>query len=289
MRMLALPLAALLAPFPAAAQHGDHDAHASHHMPGHEAAPEAGEVGNAPVPPVPADHWADRAYPKDEMDMARAIARAEHGGSYHSQIVFNLAEYKIHNGRDGFRWDGEGWFGGDIDRFTLKSEGEGSFGGGSVSAKVQALWSHAIDAYWNLQGGVRVDIQPGPTRTYAALGVEGLAPYWFDVEGGLFLSDRGDLLAQVGAYYDQRITQRLILQPQFELGLAAQNIPSSAIGSGLVDAEFGLRLRYEVRREFAPYVGLSWERKMGRTARFARAAGDEVSERAVVAGIRFWF
>jgi copper resistance protein B len=120
-------------------------------------------------------------------------------------------------------------------------------------------------------------------------GIEGLAPYWFEVGGALFLSDKGDLLARVEASYDQRITQRLILQPNAELNFAAQDVPELGIGSGLSDIELGLRLRYEFVPEFAPYVGVNWERKTGDSARYAREDGEGVSAASLVAGIQFWF
>jgi len=145
------------------------------------------------------------------------------------------------------------------------------------------------DRYWNLQAGLRQSFQSGPDRPYAVLSVEGLAPYWFEIEGSLFLSSKGNLLARAEAYYDQRITQRLILQPRVELNFAAQDVRENRIGSGLSDAELGLRLRYEIRREFAPYVGISWERRVGDTARFRRAAGEDAQGTSFVAGIRFWF
>ena len=213
----------------------------------------------------------------------------EMGGRSFHQLMFNLAEYQARKGSDGYRWDGEAWFGGDIGRLVLKTEGEATARDGVESAEVQALYSRAVGPYFNLQAGLRHDIQPGPARTYATVGVEGLAPYWFEVEGALFLSDRGDLLGRVEGYYDQRITQRLILQPRVELNLAAQDVPANRIGAGLSNAELGLRLRYEIAREFAPYVGISYDRKLGRTARFARAAGEDASETGLVLGVRFWF
>jgi copper resistance protein B len=151
------------------------------------------------------------------------------------------------------------------------------------------LYSRALDAYWNIQAGVRYDVRPGPERTYASLAVEGLAPYWFDVEAALFLSNKGDLLGRIEGYYDQRITNRLILQSRAELNFAAQDVRETGIGSGLSDAELGVRLRYEIAREFAPYVGVTWERKMGDTARFSREAGEERTGAGLVAGVRFWF
>jgi len=246
-------------------------------------------AGNAPPPAPPTTLAAARFYDSATMATANRMMRDEHGGMRFSQILFNLAEVQVRNGRDGYRWDGAGWFGGDIDRLVVKTEGEGGFGDRVESAEVQALYSRALDPYWNLQAGVRQDLGAGSKRTYAALGVEGLAPYWFDVEGTLFLSDKGDVLARAEAWYDQRITQRAILQPRVELNLAAQDMPGSRIGAGLSTAELGLRLRYEIRREFAPYVGLSWERRYGATARYARSDGDTTGGVSLALGVRAWF
>ncbi|WP_408640924.1 copper resistance protein B [Sphingomonas horti] len=275
------------------------DEHAGHAMPGMQPGPSAGEAapkgtdlpaGDAPAPAPPMDHYADRFFSKAEMDRARHIMMTDEGGGRtYYQVMFNLAEYQARKGRDGYRWDGEAWFGGDINRLTLKTEGEGAFHEGVESAEVQALYSRAIGPYFNLQAGVRHDFQPGPARTYATVGFEGLAPYWFEVEGALFLSDKGDLLGRLEGYYDQRITQRLILQPRIEFNLAAQDVPENRIGSGLSNAELGLRLRYEIAREFAPYIGVSYDRKIGDTARFARLAGEDVSSTSLVMGVRFWF
>ncbi|AQR75114.1 copper resistance protein B [Sphingomonas sp. LM7] len=246
-------------------------------------------AGDAPAPPPPMDHFADRQFPKDEMARARERMMREQGGQTFYQVMFNLAEYRARQGRDGYHWDGEAFVGGDINRLWLKSEGEGSFGEPLESAEVQALYSHAVGPYFNLQAGVRQDFGRGPDRTYATVGFEGLAPYMFEVEGALFLSTKGDLLGRLEGYYDQRITQRLILQPRVELNLAAQDVPENRIGAGLTDAELGLRLRYDISRRFAPYVGVSWEAKTGRTADFARADGEDPTTTSLVAGVRIWF
>ncbi len=245
-------------------------------------------AGNAPAPAAPEANYADRVWGRDAMAPARATLRSEHGGMSFSQLMLNLAEVQFRDGRDGYRWDGEFWYGGDINRLTIKSEGEGTFRE-DAEGEVQALYSRAVGPYFNLQAGVRQDFRRGPDRTYATVGFEGLAPYWFDVEGALFLSDRGDVLGRLEGYYDQRMTQRLVLQPRVELNLSAQDVPSSNIGSGVTDAEAGLRLRYEIRREFAPYVGVSWERRFGDTARYSRAAGEGTGGFSLVAGIRAWF
>ena len=246
-------------------------------------------AGNAPPPPLPTDHAADSVYGADAMMMGRHHLQQHHGGQNFNQVLLNLAEYQFLNGRDGYRWDGEAWFGGDINRLFVKSEGEGAFRKGIESAEVQALYSRAIGPYFNLQAGIRQDLGPSPKRTYATVGFEGLAPGFFELEGALFLSNKGDLLGRLEGYYDQRVTQRLILQPRAELNFAAQDVPENRIGSGLSNAELGLRLRYEVRREFAPYIGVSWNRRFGDTARFARAEGDKATSKSIVVGIRTWF
>jgi len=246
-------------------------------------------AGDAPAPPVPTDRYADRFFPAAEIHRAHRAMMREDGGRPFGTVLFNLAEYQARAGRDGYRWDGEGWFGGDINRLTIKSEGEGAFGMGVDSAEVQALFSRAIGPYFNLQAGIRHDFQPTPTRTYATLGFEGLAPYMFEVEGALFVSPQGDVLGRLEGHYDQRITQRLILQPRVELNFAAQDMPAQRIGSGLSNAELGLRLRYEITRRFAPYIGVSYEAKTGRTADYARADGLRSRSTSFVAGVRFGF
>ena len=245
-------------------------------------------AGDGPAPAAPTVTHADRIY-GDAMTSVRAQMYREHGGGTFSQVMVDMAEVRIRDGRDGYHWDGEGWFGGDRDRLVIKSEGEGAFGRKIEDAEVQALYSRAIGPYFNLQAGVRHDIVPNPSRTYLAAGVEGLAPYWFEVEATAFLSDNGDLSARLSGYYDQRITQRLILQPRAEVNVAASGDRARGVGGGVSDFDLGLRLRYEIAREFAPYVGVVWDRKLGDTARYARAVGDDASSVSLVAGIRAWF
>jgi copper resistance protein B len=245
-------------------------------------------VGNEPPPPASADYAADRAFDPATMRAAREQLRREHGGAIVSKVMANLLEYQIGDDAGGYRWDAEAWIGGDIHRLVVKSEGEGEESG-LESGEVQVLYSRAIGPYFDAQAGVRYDFEPSPNRTYATLGVEGVAPYWFEVDGALFLSDRGELLGRVEGSYDLRLTQRLILEPRAELNLSAEDIPELGVGSGLSDAELGLRLRYEIRREFAPYVGVSFDQKYGDSAAFARAAGEDASESRFVVGLRAWF
>jgi copper resistance protein B len=246
-------------------------------------------AGNAPPPPIPMDRAADQVYSAPAMAHSQQHLQSMHGGQNFSQVIFNLAEYQVRDGRDAYRWDGGAWYGGDINRLVLKTEGEGNFGRSLERAELQALYARAIGPFTDFQAGIRYDFKPNPSRVYATVGFESLAPGFFDVEGALFLSSKGDVLGRVEGYYDQRITQRLILQPRLEAEFAAQDVPEDRIGSGLSDLELGLRLRYEVKREFAPYIGVSYERRVGRSARFAREDGEDASSTSLVLGIRTWF
>lgn len=247
------------------------------------------EIPKTPPPPPARDHAADRYYDPAAMATARAALRREHGGAAYSKVMLSLAEYQGRaRGGDGYRWDGMAFFGGDINRFVVKSEGEGSFRGGLDSAEAQGLYSRAIAPFFDLQAGVRQDFSPHP-RTYATVGLEGLVPYWFDVQGAVFISNKGEVLGRAEGTYDLRLAQRVILQPRVELNLAAQNTPETRTGSGLSNAELGLRLRYEISREFAPYIGVSYDRRFGRTADYSRAIGEGAASASVVFGVRAFF
>jgi len=286
MRLLALLL--LAAAVPVQAQTVDHS-QMDHGAMGHNMPTTDAAIPQGTAPPVPTDHAADALYDPAAMARARAAMIAEGGGMTYSQWMLDRLEYRAGKGADGYAWEGEGWIGGDIDRFAVKSEGEGRFGGSLERAEVQALYSRAIDPWFNLQAGVRQDFGEGPDRSYAVIGIDGLAPYWFEVGAEAFLSTRGDAHLRLEESYDQRLTQRLILQPAAEFNLAAQDVPELGIGAGPSDIELGLRLRYEIAREFAPYVGVNWERKLGDTADYARAAGDKPSATSLVIGLRAWF
>ncbi len=293
-RLIAIALLAGTTPAQAQMDHSAHqmppapeasaDPHAGHAMP---AADDA--IPKGVDPPVPTDHAAEAFYDPAVMARARAAMIKESGGMTFSQLMVDRLEYRANKGANGYAWEGEGWIGGDINRFAFKTEGEGEVGGPLESAEVQALYSRAIDPWWNVVAGVRHDIRPQPQRSYATVGIEGLAPYWFEVEGQAFVSTKGDVHLRMEGSYDQRITQRLILQPAAEVNIAAQDVPELGIGSGISNIELGLRLRYEFAREFAPYVGVHWERKLGDTARYARADGESASTASLVMGIRFWF
>lgn len=272
---------------PAAQLEGSSDMNGMAGMPG--MSPADTQIGTAPAPAPPADHAADALFDPAAMALSRRNLRRENGAFSGSMILFDLAEFQARPGGNGYRWESDAWFGGDIDRLQIKTEGEGSFGKPIEDVEVQALYSRAISPFWNAHIGLRHDIAPNPSRTYAVVGVEGLAPYWLHATGQLFLSDKGDVRARIEGSYDERITQKLIFQPRVELNFSLQDMPALGVGSGLTSFELGARLRYEVRKEFAPYIGVEWSARTGDTGRYARLAGEKPNAVNFVAGIRFWF
>lgn len=195
------------------------------------------------------------------------------------------------HGADALAFNGYGWLGGDYNRIWLKPEGTKRYDGPLEDTDVQLLYGRLIAPFWDLQGGVRY-FQPssdGPARASAVLGVQGVAPYWFDVEAALFISNRGEVSARLELEYDLLLTQRLILQPRLETNIAAQRVKALGVGEGVNDLELGLRLRYEIWREFAPYIGVSWTQKFGDAADLAKAAGDRTRQLDFLVGVRFWF
>lgn len=246
-------------------------------------------VYESEVAPTVTDHAADRFYDPKVMAGARGLLKQEHGGEPVSLFSLNIFELQARKSSEGYRWEGEAWYGGDAHRAVVKFKGEGEFQGALGEAEIQALYARPTGPYFNLQAGLRYDIEPSPSRGYAVIGVEGLAPYWFEVGGALFVSNKGDVHARVEGYYDLNVTQRLVLQPRAEIDIAAQNVPELNIGAGISTVEAELRLRYEIRREFAPYIGVNFERRVGQTADLARAAGEHVTSTSFVAGVRFFF
>lgn len=234
------------------------------------------------------EYAADRFFEPDAMAHARAMMREEMGGTTFSKFMLNVAELRPHADGDGYRWDGQAWFGGDLHRLVLRSEGEGRTKEGVETGEVQALYSRAVGRYADLQLGVRQDFAP-QGRTYASLGAQGLLPFWIELEGALFVSTHGELLARAEGTTDLQLLQRLVLQPRVELNLAARDSVETRTGSGLSTAEVGLRLRYELRHEFAPYLGISWEKRFGSTADYWRAAGESAQSSRIVLGLRAWF
>ena len=262
----------LFATASAGAQH-DHSHHA--HTP--QDAQPAATSGH--IPPDPPTH-AMPPMSNEEMSEIMAMDDAEPYGS----IVLDRLEWRERD--DALAWEGSAWYGGDYDKLLIKSEGES---GDADHFRTELLWDRVISSWWSLQAGARHDSGEGPSRTWAAIGVEGLAPYWIDLEATFYVSDEGRTALRMEASYDLRLTQRLILQPQMETNLYGKDDPDRGIGSGLSDLQVALRLRYEIRRELAPFIGVHWSGVFGETADMAQAGGSDDDELQFVAGLRLWF
>ncbi|MEB0024777.1 copper resistance protein B [Pseudomonas sp. MH9.2] len=203
---------------------------------------------------------------------------------------FLLDQFEYQGAENGstLNWDAKGWIGGDVDRLWLRSEGERT-NGVTEHAEIQALWGHAISPWWDVVTGVRQDFKPGSPQTWGAIGIQGMALYNFESEVTAFIGENGQTAARLEGEYDILLTNRLILQPRVEMNLYGENDPGRGIGSGLADTETGFRLRYEIVREFAPYIGVTWNRSYGKTADLVRDEGNDTNEARFVVGIRMWF
>ena len=198
------------------------------------------------------------------------------------------SEFQLSDDTKGGIWDVKSWIGGDLNRIWIHSEGA-SEASSVEEAEVHVTYGRSISRWWDVVAGVRQDFQPGPAQTWATVGIQGLAPQFFDVQATLYVGESAATLARFEAEYDLLVTNRLVLQPLVELNLYGKSIPERRIGAGLSAAEAGLRLRYEVRRELAPYVGLVWHRQFGGTADFSRAAGNDIGGWRLALGLRTWF
>jgi copper resistance protein B len=235
-------------------------------------------------------HAADLLFDPAVMAASRKQLLVENGDVRTTAVLIDTLEAGFGDGEKSYNWNAQGWTGGDINRFWWKTEGEGAFDGKLHDAEVQALYSRAVAPFWDVQAGVRQDFRPdGDDTTHLTVGVQGVAPYWFEMSAAAFLSTEGDLTARAEAEYDQRITQKWILQPAIEAAFSDSDIPELEMGSGLTSVTAALRLRYEIRKEFAPYVGVEWSRSFGDTADYARARGDDVEATRFVVGIKAWF
>lgn len=289
-------VAVVIAPFvlatamPAAAQdHSAHetqiptiDPHARHVMtPGPAPAPNGVGTNQA--------NAADLYFDPAAMARAREQLLLENGGMKTSAIFIERLEAGFGDNSETYAWHVQGWYGGDINRFWWKFEGEGAFEDEVEHAELQLLYSRAVTPYFDLQAGVRQSYLEGENRSDLVLGVQGLAPYWFEVNVAAFISTVGDVTARAEAEYDLRLTQRLILQPAAEFNFAAQDISDLDVGAGLIDATLGLRLRHEFSRRFAPYIGVEWTSAIGETRDIREALGADTQSTRAVIGLRALF
>jgi copper resistance protein B len=219
---------------------------------------------------------------------------AVHDAPVNSFTAFQIAEIRIGDQADAAVIDAEGWIGGDYQRFWWKADGEQEIKGAKAGEiELQGLYSRLISPFWDFQAGLRVDRHyrgPGQRTTgYFVIGVEGLAPYWFEVEPALYVSEKGKVSARFTATYDQLITQRWVIQPRVDLNATFQDDTRRSVAAGLNDVEIGVRLRYDIKRQFSPYVGVTWRRVLGGTAGLVRRSGEDISTTSLVLGLRAWF
>jgi copper resistance protein B len=203
-------------------------------------------------------------------------------------FLFDQLEWQNVSGGSAFNWNESGWIGGDLNRLWITSEGKRS-NKGLEEAEVQGLWGHSISPWWDLVAGVRQDFKPGKGQTFAAVGLQGLALSNFEAAATAYVGQSGQTSARLEGSYDLLITNRLILQPYTEINVYGKNDAGRGLGAGLSSTSVALRLRYEVNRQLAPYIGVTWDRTYGNTARFAEQEGQRRNEVSFVAGVRMWF
>jgi copper resistance protein B len=288
------PLRAQSAPPPGAgagdsAETRDHAAHAGGQTTPatRDADPEDHSThGSPPAQPAPG------IAPITDADRAAAFPDVEghavHDTALNYYVLFDQLEWLGGGGSTGGSWDTKGWIGGDRDRFWFRTEGSG-LDGRLGNSQTHLMYGRAIARWWDLVVGIRQDVRPGPAQTWAAIGVQGLAPYWFDVEATAYVGASGRTHVRFEVEYEMLLTNRLVLQPLVELEIYGKADPEHEMGAGLSTADAGLRLRYELRREIAPYVGVSWSRKFFGTADLAEAAGARHDGARVAVGLRVWF
>lgn len=264
MKRMLLPLLSLLAPAVYAQDHADHAAAASANdaLHDHAAMPQP--------PPHAAPEFADAIH----------VNRMEHGGMLNYLLLGERFEQQVLDGADALVWEAQGWYGGDYQKLWMKTEGSRAEGGSGIQqSELQVLYSRAVLPFWDLQLGLRHDTSDFASRNHAVLGLMGLAPYWFEIDAAAFVSDEGKASARIEVEYELRLTQKLLLQPRLELNHAFSSDEAAGVEQGASDSSFGLRLRYEFIREFAPYVGVEWDLGSDRRQQDSR----------VVAGVRFWY
>ena len=213
----------------------------------------------------------------------------EHHELLYGQVLVDELEYRFGDGKPVVGWDAQAWYGSDYNKAWVKTQGEYSSSEAFDSAEVQLLYSRLVGYYWDAQAGIRYDFEPDPSRVYGVIGLQGLAPGYFELDLQGFVSEEGVVSARLEAEYDMLITQRLVLQPKLETNIAFGNDRDIGSASGFNDIELGLRLRYEIIREVAPYIGVSWERQLGNTADLARDEGEDVDNLSLLVGVRLSF
>jgi len=243
----------------------------------------SGDEQVEPTTPIPPITEADRtaAFPNVEPQVMRDRA-------VHAFVLFDQLEWQGDGTEGGMNWDTKGWVGGDRTRLWFRAEGQVE-DGDLDEVEAHLLYGRAVARWWDVVVGVRQDIRPGPAQTWGAFGLQGLAPYWFEVEATGYISDGGQTAARLEADYELLLTNRLVLRPLVEVNLYGNSNTERGIGAGLSSADIELRMRYEFRRELAPYIGVTWNHLFGETRNLAEAAGGAASRIRFVGGLRLWY
>lgn len=247
----------------------------------HDAAPAQAAPAAAPALPTPTAAERAAAFPD-------VPGHALQDSDLRAYWLFDRLEYQKADEGTALSWDAEGWIGGDVDRLWLRSQGERT-NGHTEQAELQALYGHAVTPWWTLLGGVRQDFKPESPQTWAAFGVQGEPLADLDTEATFYLGENHQTSLRLEGEYDLAITSSLVLQPRMEANFFSRNDPVRQQGSGLSTLEAGLRLRYEIMPEIAPYIGVNWTKSYGRTLDYAREEGDDAEEARLVVGVRLWY
>ena len=213
---------------------------------------------------------------------------AVHDRAINFQVLFDQLEWQFVHGEPGSRWDSRAWIGGDRNRLWIRSEGD-AVDGVLDAAEAQLLFGRSITPWWDVVAGIRYDARPQPGHVWAAIGIQGTAPQFVDLQATAFVGPSGHIAARIEAEYELLLTQRLVLQPLVELSLSGKDDPDRGIGRGLSTGEVGFRVRYELKRELAPYAGVVWHKKLFGTGDAAREDGGDAGGWHLVAGIRVWY
>ena len=259
-----------------------------------DSAPAQHQHQHEPPPPAqkPVEQPKEALPPITEADRAAAFPQHMEGHTVHDQkwmyhVLFDQLEWQGTNA-GGMKLENTTWIGGDIDRLWLRFDAE-SDDGRLENASAHALWGRSFSRWWDVVAGIRQDVRPGDPQTWSAFGIQGLAPYWFEVEATGYVGESGRTALRLETDYDLLLTNRLVLQPRVELDIFGKADPVRGIGAGLSTADATLRLRYELRRELAPYVGVTWTRRFFGTADLAEAAGRPAARTQLALGMRVWF
>ncbi len=287
-RLTCAALAATLWNSAHAAETMDHSMHGNMSMPGMDMSDMGHDMNSGSTPLPSADESRTPIAPLTDADRQAAFPVLHSGHENHQQalnsyVLIDRLEWQNLDAGNALAWDIDAWLGGDIDRLWLRSEGE-RVDGRTDKAELQALWGHAISPWWDVVLGARQDFKPGSPQTWAALGIQGTPLYGLETEATAYLGENNQSALRLKAEYDLLLTNRLVLQPLAEANFYGKDDAEREVGSGLANTELGLRLRYHLRPEVAPYVGLTWNKSHGDTP-----AEEDDGEVRLVMGIRAWF